>query len=235
MARAWIALDTGQVDAAVGWIEAAESAVTAYRAAAGTVRADIIVLRAVSRFKIGDIATSLDLARRAIDLDPSDSPVGCPAVYCIYGCAHYWSGHTGEAKIAYRRAVHLADEMGNHIARAYAFGYLALISVEQGRWAEAAQLVDEVSGEPGDLATDHFVDMMLCEAVAKILDQRGDTDAAFHNADTAVRLARRGGGLFELADALITRAELAGRLGDADEARAGSNRGSRSFAAQRRS
>jgi LuxR family transcriptional regulator, maltose regulon positive regulatory protein len=62
--------------------------------------------------KIGDIATSLDLPRRAIDLDLSDSPVGCPAVYCIHGCAHYWSGHTGEAKIAYRRAVHLADEMG---------------------------------------------------------------------------------------------------------------------------
>jgi hypothetical protein len=100
-------------------------------------------------------------------------------------------------------------------------GYLALISVEQGRWAEAAQLVDQVSGEPGNHATDHFVDMMLCEAVAKILDQRGDTDAAFHNADTAVRLARRGGGLFELAGALITRAELAGRLSDADAARAG--------------
>ena len=51
-------------------------------------------------------------------------------------------------------------------------------------------------------------------------DDLGDTDAAFHNADTAVRLARRGGGLFELAGALITRAELAGRLGDADAARA---------------
>lgn len=220
VARAWIALDTGQVDAAVGWIEAAESAVTAHRAAAG-LRADIIVLRAVSRFKIGDIATSLDLARRAIDLDLSDSPVGCPAVYCIYGSAHYWSGHIGEAKIAYRRAVQLADKMGSHLARAYALGYLALISAEQGRWAEAAQLVDQVSGEPGDLATNHFVDMMVCQAVAKILDQRGDTEAAFHNADTAVRLARRGGGLFELAGALITRAELADRLGDADAARVG--------------
>ena len=111
--------------------------------------------------------------------------------------------------------------MGNHLARAYALGYLALISVEQGRWAQAAQLVDQVSGQPGDLATDHFVDMMVCQAVAKILDERGDTDAAFHDADTAVRLARRGGGLFELAGALIARAELAGRLGDADAARAG--------------
>jgi hypothetical protein len=54
-----------------------------------------------------------------------------------------------------------------------------------------------------------------------VIYERGGTDAAFHNADTAVRLARRGGGLFGLAGALITRAELAGRLGDADAARAG--------------
>jgi LuxR family maltose regulon positive regulatory protein len=99
--------------------------------------------------------------------------------------------------------------MGNHLARAYALGYLALISVEQGRW-------------------------MVCQAVAKILDERGGTDAAFHNADTAVRLARRGGGLFGLAGALITRAELAGR-GRRGRGPGGSNRGSSSFAAQRRS
>ena len=73
--------------------------------------------------------------------------------------------------------------------------------MEQGRLAEAAQLVDEVSGDSGVPARDHFVDMMVCQAVAKILDQRGDTGAAFHNADTAVRLARRGGGLLELANA----------------------------------
>jgi LuxR family maltose regulon positive regulatory protein len=220
VARAWIALDTGQVDPAVVWIEAAEAAVAAHHADAGNIPADIVVLRAVSRFKIGDIPASLDLARRAVDLDLSDSPVGCPAAYCIYGSALYWSGDTDEAKVAYRRAVQLAGEMGNHLARAYAFGYLALISVEEGRLAEAAQLVDQVTGDSGVLATEHFVDMMICQAVAKILDQRGDTGAAFHNADAAVRLARRGGGLVELANALITRAEIAGRLGDVDAARA---------------
>jgi len=177
--------------------------------------AKLVVLRALHRFKLGDLAAALDTARRAISLDLGDAPVDGPIAYCVYGAALYFSGDTHEAQAAFRAAVSLSEQVGHLLAHRYALGYLAMISAHQGQLAAAEELIRRASGSNRDLADEeHFVDMTVSLATAIILDIRRDTAAAEEAADMAVALARRGAGILEVANALLTRAEILGHLGD---------------------
>jgi LuxR family transcriptional regulator, maltose regulon positive regulatory protein len=224
VARAWIALDSGHLDDAGAWIEAVQATLPTDTTDVDTIGAQVVVLRAVHRFKSGDVAGALDTAQRAITLDLGDAPLGGPAAYCIYGSALYFSGNTHDAQDAYRQAVALAEKVGNHLARTYALGYLAMISAQQGQLAEAEQQIRRATGSRRDLADEeHFVDMMVSLATAIILDMRGDAAAAAEAADMAVVLARRGGGILELANALLARAQILGHLGERPQAQASRN------------
>jgi LuxR family maltose regulon positive regulatory protein len=223
VARAWIALDSGLLDDAGAWIEGLQATPAADARDVDTIGAQVVVLRAVHRFKSGDIAGALDTARRAITLDLGDAPLGGPAAYCIYGSALYFSGSTHDAQDAYRAAVPLAEKLGNRLARTYALGYLAMISAQQGQLADAEQQIRRVTGSRRDLADEeHFVDMMVSLATAIILDMRGEAAAAMEAADMAVVLARRCGGI-EVPNALLARAEILGHLGERLESAASRN------------
>ncbi len=139
----------------------------------------------------------------------------------MYGATLYWSGSPHEAWAAFSRAVQLADEVGNDAGRTYAAGYLALISAERRQPAEAERQIRRAAGNDGDAAVgEHFAAMMICLAMAKVRDQRGEVAAADEAALRAVVLSRRGGGYLELATALLTRADILHHLGDRDTARA---------------
>nr|WP_233165037.1 LuxR C-terminal-related transcriptional regulator [Mycobacterium sp. AT1] len=208
VARAWIALDSGRHDEAEAWIDTAVHSVTDI----GFIPAELVVLRAVCRFKVGDLGQTLVLARQAVDMDLSDVRIGPSAAYCIYGSGLYWSGDTHGAQIAYQRAARLAAKANNHLGRAYALGYLAVIAAQHGRLDQADLLVEQITR---DLTEDaHFVDMMTSLAKAKIFDRRHDRVAAADAATMAVALARRGGGVIEIAHALVTQSEILGHLGD---------------------
>jgi LuxR family maltose regulon positive regulatory protein len=202
LARTWIALDRGRLEEAAAWIEAAQAGLASTRGDRVTIEAEVTVLRAVQRFKVGDVDEALDVARRAIHLDPGDSPLGRSAAYCIYGATLYWSGHTAEAREALGRAVQLADEVENHLGRTYALGYLAVIAIEQGDLAEAERLVELATRHNQDVGvSEHFVAMIPALALAEILDQKGQTELADSAAQRAVALSRRGGGRLEAAKA----------------------------------
>src|ERR1700749_561029 len=62
--RAWIAVNEGRVNEAAGWIDAIEARADADAAAGGTIAAQAAILRAIHAFKIGDITTSRETARR---------------------------------------------------------------------------------------------------------------------------------------------------------------------------
>ena len=173
------------------------------------------MLRAVHRFRSGDLPSALDTARRAISLDLGDAPVGGPIAYCVYGAALYFSGDTDDAQGAFRKAVSLAEKVGNLLARRYALGYLAMISAQKGQLAAAEELIRRATGSNRDLADEeHFVDTIVSLATAMILDMRRDASAAAEAADMAVELARRGAGILEMANALLARAEILGHLGE---------------------
>ena len=221
VARAWIALDCGQLDDAGTWLEAVEVTLATGATHVDTVGAQIVVMRAVYQFKSGELAAAMVTARRAVTLDFGDAPLGGSAAYCIYGSALYFSGNTRDAQGAYRAAVPLAEDVGNHLARRYALGYLAMIWADEGRLAEAEQLIRRATGSSRDLADEeHFVDMMVSLAVAVVLDMRGEAAAAAEAVDMAVVLARRGAGVLEVANALLAQAVILGNLGEHSEAEA---------------
>lgn len=221
VARAWIALSVGQLDDAAEWIEAVEARSAADTADGRAIGAQAAVLRAVHSFKTADVAAALEGARRATTLDFGEAPLGRPSAYCIYGAALYFSGDVPEAQAAFRRAVQLAEKVGDRRARSSSLGYLALISAERGELADAERQIREASGSPRDLAdAEHLVDVMVSLATAELLAKRGDTTAAVAAADMAVMSARQGGAILEVAKAQLVRAEICERLGDHQTAKA---------------
>ncbi|OBF26078.1 helix-turn-helix transcriptional regulator [Mycobacterium sp. ACS1612] len=224
MARAWIALGWGRVEDAGRWIDAVQALRAGDTTDVDNVDAKLVVLRALHRFKSGDLAAALDTARRGASLDLGDAPVDGPIAYCVYGASLYYSGCTHDAQAAFRAAASLAEKFGHQLAHRYAVGYLAMISARQGQLADAEDLIRRTTGSTKDLAAEeHFADMMASLVTAIILDVRGDADAAAEAADIAVRLARRGAGVLEVANALLIRAEILGRRGEHAKRRASRN------------
>jgi LuxR family maltose regulon positive regulatory protein len=218
VARAWIALSVGQLDDAAEWIEAVE---TESPNTGDDISAQVVVLRAVHSFKTAGVAAALETARRAIALDLGEAPPWQSSAYCIYGAALYFSGSTGDAQGAFRRAVRLADKVGDRRARSYALGYLALISAEHGQLADAELQIRRASGSSRNLADgEHFVDAMVSLAAAQVLAMGGDAPAAMAAAEMAVMSARQGGAILEVAKAMMVKAEVLEHLGDHQTAKA---------------
>lgn len=218
-ARAWIALNVGQFDDAHRWIEEVEAA--AETVSRGNLDAQLAALREVHAFKTGDVAAALEAARRAIALDFGDELQARSAARCMYGSALYFSGSIDEAKAAFRRAVQLAEKIGDRRRRIYALGYLALIAAESGEFADAEQQIRRTTGAGGfPAAGEHFVNAIVSLAAATILDVSGDKTAALDAAHAAVSLSRKGGGILELAKALVVRANVLDDLGDHEAATA---------------
>jgi ATP/maltotriose-dependent transcriptional regulator MalT len=218
VARAWIALSVGQLDDAAEWIEAVE---TGSPGDGGAISGQVVVLRAVHSFKTAAVAAALEEARRAITLDLGDAPLARSSACCIYGSALYFSGSTHEAQAAFRRAVQLAEKVGDRRARIYALGYLALIAAESGQLADAERQIRRASGSSRDLADgEHFVGVMVSLAAAELLAMRGDAAAAMAAADMAVMSARQSGAILEVAKALSARAEIFEHLGEHQTAKA---------------
>ncbi len=215
-ARAWIALNVGQFDEAHMWIDAVEAAAAADTVDHGSLDAQLVALREVHAFKTGDVAAALEAARRAITLDFDDALQARSAAGCMYGSALYFSGSIDEARAAFRRAVQLAEKIGDRRRRIYALGYLALIAAESGR-ARRCRAPDSPNHGRRYIflaGGEQFVNAIVSLAAATILDVRGDKAAAADAAHLAVSLARKGGGILELAKALVIRANVLDDLGD---------------------
>lgn len=221
MARAWLALSVGQLDDAAEWIEAVEAGSASDTAGDDAASAQTVVLRAVHSFKTAELAQALETARRAITLGLGEAPLGRSSAYCIYGSTLYFSGSIDEAQAAFRRAVTLAEKAGDRRSRMYALGGLALISAEHGQIADAERQIRRASGSTRDLADgEHLVDVMVSLATAKLLRMRGDAVAAAAAAEMAVRSARQGGAVLEVAKALLVRSEIFEDVGDHQAAKA---------------
>jgi LuxR family maltose regulon positive regulatory protein len=224
VARAWIALTVGQFDDAHMWIEAVEAGSAAEAVDHGGLGAQLVALRAVHAFKTGDVAAALEAARRAITLDFDDALQARSAACCMYGSSLYFSGSIDEAQATFRRAVQLAEKIGDRRRRIYALGYLALIAAESGQLADAERHIRRATGVGSDPAGgEHFVNAMVPLAAATVHDVRGDAAAAADAADMAVELARKGAGILEVAKALVVRANILEDLGDHEAAAASRN------------
>jgi LuxR family maltose regulon positive regulatory protein len=120
--------------------------------------------------------------------------------------------------------VQLAEKVSDRRRRIYALGYLALIAAESGQLADAEHQIRRATGVGTDPAGgEQFVNAMVSLAAATVLDVRGDAAAAADAAHLAVRLARKGAGILEVAKALLLRAKTVKDLGDHQTAAASRN------------
>jgi LuxR family transcriptional regulator, maltose regulon positive regulatory protein len=219
--RAWMAMNVGQFDDALTWIETLGAQLTARAVDQYSLGAQLVALREVHAWKTGDISGALATARRPVALNFDEAPQALSAVYCLYGSALYFAGDTDEAEVAYRQALQWADKIGDRLRRIYALGYLALIAAERGHLTEAERQIRQATGISADLAApEHFVNAIVSLAAATVLDARGDAAAAVDASYVAVILARKGAGILEVAKALLFRARVVESLGDHQTAQA---------------
>jgi LuxR family transcriptional regulator, maltose regulon positive regulatory protein len=223
VARVWLALDQGRLDEADHWLAEAERCLSEGRPGSreGGLPSGIALLRALHRYKTGDVGQAVIAARRAVELEREGTPFWRTVASCVIGVALYWRGATAEAEAALVMALELAEGDDNRLATTYALGYLAALAAGRedaeatDRLLERARAVSE--DEPG--VGEHFVAMMVELVHAGRLQRQGRPDEAMDRAARGVELARRGAGLVELGYATRELAELRHQAGDADEAR----------------
>jgi LuxR family transcriptional regulator, maltose regulon positive regulatory protein len=223
VARVWLALDLGRPGEAGEWLERAERGLPEGRGSgAPGLASGMALLRAVHRFKIGDVGQALAAARRAVDLEREGVAFWRTVASVLIGVTLYWRGAAEDAGPALEDALELAEADGNRLAQTYALGYLAAVQAGRGEPADADRLLERAAAlvEADPAAGEHFVAMMAHLVRAGRLEQQGRTGEAVEEAERGLELARRGAGLVELCYAILQLAGLRRRQGDLEAARA---------------
>jgi LuxR family maltose regulon positive regulatory protein len=194
-ARVWIALDTGRLEDVGAALDAAE--------ASGPPDTQLMVLRALHRYKAGDVA---DAVLRLQEIAPSAGDPFIATVHrLVQGVSSMWLGDADRARELLAEAARRAEGDDNRLAYIYAQGCLALMATSHGDLALADALVADAESVVGRTLSDsHFVAMFPALAGARLAAQLGDWASAERAAAAAVELSRRGAGRVELAAALLT-------------------------------
>jgi LuxR family maltose regulon positive regulatory protein len=194
-ARVWVALDTGRLEDVGAALDAAE--------ASGPPDTQLMVLRALHRYKSGDVADA-DRRLQEISLSAGD-PFIATVHRLVQGISSMWLGDADRARELLGEAARRAEGDDNRLAYIYAQGCLALMAISHGDLALADALVADAESVIGQTLSDsHFVAMFPALAGARAAAQRGDWAGAGRAAAAAVELGRRGAGRVELAAALLT-------------------------------
>jgi LuxR family maltose regulon positive regulatory protein len=215
LAQAWVSLDRGRLDDADPLIDGPEEASDAIL---GWQR----LLRALHRFKGGDLERARADVLEALD-GPNDGSLFWLAVAgCVAGVTAYWLGERAEARAALEPAVGFAQSDGNQTGAAYALGYLALLDADAGEWPAVERRLDEVRAmyraEP--VVREHFGAVAAHLAAAALAERKGSFEDAQDELERATALAARGGGLSERVCAMLRLAEARRRSGDIEAVRA---------------
>jgi LuxR family maltose regulon positive regulatory protein len=223
VARVWLALDLGRTAEAGEWLARAERSLAEGDAqAAAGLASGVALLRAVHRFKSGEVGQALAAARRAVELEEEKAPFWRTVASVLIGVTMYWRGSADTAGPALEAALRLAEGDGNRLAEMYALGYLAAVRAGGGETAAADSLLARIATlvatdpAPGE----HFVAMMGHLVRAERLERQGRLDEAGREAERGVELARRGAGLVERCYATLQLADIRRRQDDLDAARA---------------
>jgi LuxR family maltose regulon positive regulatory protein len=211
LARAWIALDTGRLEALPAMLEVAERGGTdEHRRWAG-------LLRAVHAFKRGDLGSAARWLQGT--RDGGEDPFWRAVAAVVAGAVAYWRGQDAEREL--QDALRSARGDGNRLAELYALGYLSLAAAEAGdragavEWLRAADALTR--RDPG--LDEHFVGLTRHLAAAAEAGRRASAADALAAAERALELARRGAGAIEEAECLRVLSAARARAGDAAGAR----------------
>ncbi len=211
LARVWTSMDRGRVDEVEPLL--ADDAAPPDQAGAW-----LPVLRALHRFKTGDVGRALEGAQRALADEPDAPAFRRTVALLVVGVAAHWHDDLASADAALREACSVAAADHNGLAALYSTGYLALLALDLGDLRTAQAAVDEcaalTAAEPG--LDEHFVATAYHLAAGRLALLQGGHERAGEQLERAVALARRGAAVGELAAALIARADSARAAGEAE-------------------
>jgi LuxR family maltose regulon positive regulatory protein len=213
LAQAWTAMDSGALVEVEPWLRGGDG--DHGRAAW------VGILRALHRFKTGDVAAAAAEARHARASGGDGSAFWATVAALVFGVSVFWSNGPPPAAGAFEEALRIAEADGNGLAANYALGYLALGAAQRGLGGEAAARLQDadalVDREPA--LDEHFTGMVRHLARGRLDEREGRLDAAHERLGRAVELSRRGAGVVEAGAALVAHARVLGALGRRDEAR----------------
>jgi LuxR family maltose regulon positive regulatory protein len=205
LARAWTALDLGELDEVEPWLAAASDR----EEWAG-------VLRALHRFKTGDVAGA---ARAAVGPQESADSFRRTVAGCVAGVTAYWRGRYADARAALADAARIAADDDNALAHQYASGYLALEAAEHDGPEAALRLLAGSPAEAEPRVGEHFTAMMGHLARGRARELEGLLHEAEPELARAGELSQRGAGLVEQAAASLAHARVLAALGRREAAR----------------
>ena len=171
-ARVLVWADEGRLDELDAWLEVdRERTVDGYPYA---------IMRALHRFKSGDLTRANEDLARAEALRTETHPFWPTVELCVRGVTSYWGGEIATARSALAGAMTLARSYDNVAGHTYALGYLAVIAIEEGETAIAERRLAELETQldtPSNL-DEHFVLALPYLAAGQVALSQGEVDKA---------------------------------------------------------
>ena len=223
LARAWLALDSGEPEAAARWADATAAADAGRPLLEGgaTVESSVAMLRATLAYRAGDLDSAEELGSRAVELEGGAAQTRWRAVaLATLGAARHFRGApTDEVVPLLEQAVGLAEAGANSMAVLRALGTLAAATLAAGDSDGARSRVAAAERLRAEQSLDEYWMASLATAVAGQLDAGdGSLERARDRLERAAVLARRGAARPEQLYALAALAPVQATLGDHEAA-----------------
>jgi LuxR family maltose regulon positive regulatory protein len=223
LAQAMTLLSVGRPEEAPAWIEMAERTEPQGPLWDGmsSIEAEAAFAWAMVGSMNGDLGSGTAAAQRALELVEDAASFWQTALAAITGAILYLSGRGAEAVPLLEKGIATDGTAGNGMSLAYALAFRAVMHAEADELEEAerrlARAVDLLARD--EALQEHFA-WYAVEAASGILHQRqGNLEVADAALERATELARRGGGLAQIAFCLVIRSSVRYRRGDRAGAR----------------
>jgi LuxR family transcriptional regulator, maltose regulon positive regulatory protein len=234
LARAWMLLVLGRPGEVEAEARAAERGTLPGPLADGSssVESNVAMVRTSARLMLGDVGAAAQSAATALELEPDPAAPWRPHVTNALGMTAFWAGATGEAQAAFAETVSAGEPAGYFGAVIYALGYLAVISAQRGRLAEAGRQVSVARTLANRQAlAQHWFTVMIDYAAGELARARGDLQGARAEVERGLGIARRSGLRLDIAYGLLALSRIALADGEAAQARELRARAQRQLAA----
>jgi LuxR family maltose regulon positive regulatory protein len=219
LARAWLALDSGEPAVAERWGDATEAADDGRPLLEGgaTVASSVAMLRATLAYRAGDLAAAETVGAQAVELEAVPGSAWRAVALATLGAARYFRGAPfDEVAPLLEQAIGAAQAGANSMAVLRAEGTLAAIALGSGdlgaagRWVEAADALRE-----RESLAEYWMGSLATAVAGRLAADAGDLERARELLRRAVVLARRGAARPEEIYALAALAPVQATLGDA--------------------
>ena len=234
LARAWMLLVLGRPGEVEAEVRAAERGVLPGPLADGSssVESSAAMVRTSARLMLGDVGAAAQSAAAALELEPDPAAPWRPQVTNALGMTAFWSGAAEEAEAAFSETVSAGEPAGFYGAVIYALGYLAVISAQRAKLAEAGRRVSMARALAKRQALgEHWFTVMIDYAAGELARARGDLQVARAEVERGLGIARRWGLRLDIAYGLLALSRIALAAGGAAEARELRARAQRQLAA----